>query len=837
MPEEQPATETSTSDETGIRNAKTHHNDNHNNKNGDKDHDQTTTNDKDSQDDNDNNNRVEYVDVLIVGAGVSGLQCARSLLESSDDMSDDLNVLILEARHRIGGRVHTTPYTVPQQTMVPTDNKYNENEDHEDHDDENHNNNQEDSSNNTVLWIDQGAAWVHGVDPVPWPDPHDAFHVTDPRFPTLLRNPVLDYLNASQDLRRVVRGNPWTRPYTVLHRTHNLALFLEPPPPTSQLAHKEQDGPFRIPQPFLYMKQPPPQQDSESHNTNRKKNRNNNNNNDLIRASIRRHYQIMRRVDQQVQTMVQNGLAEHANNNVSLQSALEHWNASLPLQLPPPRMDSKDALLPHQQEQQQRQVIWSLTLFYQQLLTYWQGFSLKDIPIAQYGNTRLDPDDDRNRNYSSSSSSSSEDDKDNSNEEEDDPLWDDEEFEQDGDFVGAHCTVQGGMHKVVQALATPDVRHCIRLDQEVIRIQHLPQHPTMTTNGGHHPSTGETSHQDNSDNETQTIQQKYNVRVETKSGSVVYAKACVVTIPVGCLRENHATLFANTTSLSTEKLQALERLTMGRYKKVFLTFDDIFWPTQPAFLGMMLLPKDSDDNTKKDFTNTTDNPLGNCLLLDNLWAKDGVPCIEAILAGDQGVWATHKSDEVIRNAVLDFLQTAMNLQRDLRQACVDCHVTRWEEDEYCRGAYAGLSMGGSDHHCQAMQIPEWNGSLCFAGDASSLEFEGSVPAAIFSGRYTAQRILEFLGRPANTKTLEPRTTQRATMLVEDAPESPIYDDYSWRNLPPHVQEAAMILGYTPQLWDMDEEPPTCDKSWRRLTAEEKCAATLLGYNKQRWNSS
>ena len=695
MPEEQPATETSTSDETGIRNAKTHHNDNHNNKNGDKHHDQTTTNDKDSQDDNDNNNPVEYVDVLIVGAGVSGLQCAKSLLESSDD--SDLNVLILEARNRIGGRVHTTPYTVPPQTkMVPTDNKYNENEDHEDHDDENHNNNQEDPSNNktsnVVLWIDQGAAWVHGVDPVPWPDPHDAFHVTDPRFPTLLRNPVLDYLNAQDDLKRVVRGNPWTRPYTVLHRTHNLALFLEQPPPTSA----QQDGeepPFRIPQPFLYTKQPPQQpHDSESTTTN--------NNNDLIRASIRRHYQIMRRVDQQVQTMVQNGLAEHANNNVSLQSALEHWNASLPLQLPPPpRMDSKDTLLPHQQEQQeqqQRQVIWSLTLFYQQLLTYWQGFSLKDIPIAQYGNTRLDPDDDRNRNYSSSSSSSSsEDDKDNSNEEEDDPLWDDEEFEQDGDFVGAHCTVQGGMHKVVQALATPNVRHCIRLDQEVIRIQHLQQqHPTTTTNGGHHspPSsiTGETNliptdnvNKDNSDNEKQTTHSKYNVRVETKSDLVVYAKACVVTIPVGCLRENHATLFANTTSLSTEKLQALERLTMGRYKKVFLTFDDIFWPTQPAFLGMMLPPKDSDDNTKKDFTNTTDNPLGNCLLLDNLWAKDGVPCIEAILAGDQGVWATHKPDEVIRNAVLDFLQTAMNLQRDLRQACVDWQTFHDDnEDEY-----------------------------------------------------------------------------------------------------------------------------------------------------------
>ncbi|KAG7368666.1 Mu-like prophage I protein [Nitzschia inconspicua] len=61
------------------------------------------------------------------------------------------------------------------------------------------------------------------------------------------------------------------------------------------------------------------------------------------------------------------------------------------------------------------------------------------------------------------------------------------------------------------------------------------------------------------------------------------------------------------------------------------------------------------------------------------------------------------------------------------------------------------------------------------------------------------------------------------------------EDASWRKLPEKVQAAAIVLGYTKEIWDKDKEPPTCDKSWNALTTEEKRAAQVLGYNKEKWD--
>ena len=44
---------------------------------------------------------MEKFDVIIIGAGASGLMAAKILCEAKK------NVCILEARNRIGGRVHT----------------------------------------------------------------------------------------------------------------------------------------------------------------------------------------------------------------------------------------------------------------------------------------------------------------------------------------------------------------------------------------------------------------------------------------------------------------------------------------------------------------------------------------------------------------------------------------------------------------------------------------------------------------------------------------------------------------------------------------------------------
>ena len=597
----------------------------------------------------------QYCQVVIIGAGVCGLQCAKRLFVDGPLQPED--VVLLEARNRIGGRVKTREYQLPKFGKDhPHQQQQQQGEEGITRTTKEQKQPAQQEEDNT-LWIDDGAAWVHGVEPMPWQDVDDTFHAPD-QF-KIVKNPVLEYLNVKKDLHRVVRGNPWTRPYTVLHRTRNIALFLQQPSTLSSPNHNnndngERDGSAGPNQPLMFSRTPRKDRTGGSSATN--------NYNQIIHASIRRHFQILRHVDEQVHEMYSKGQGVEANTKVSLFSSLEYWNQSLEVVIHNAQhhhhengtitnnMNNRRETHAVGETTAVAQTILSLTSFYQHLLTCWHGFSLDGIPIAQYGGVRLELGDDRKRGYASD-----EDDDNRSGNSDSDPLWDDEEFEQDGDFIGAHCTVRGGMHRVVQALCTPELVQQIRLGQEVVRIQRVAgddDEAWMDKDGT-----------------------KYNVRVETNSGLVVFAKACVVTIPVGCLKENHSQLFADTTPLSLEKKEAFDLLSMGRYKKVFLTFDSIFWPTKPAFLGMIL-----HDNKNKEEEEEITNPLGTCLLLDNLWSKDGYPCLEAVLAGDQGIWATNKPDTVIRDTVLDFLQKAMNpVDKDLKSSCLDCHITRWEE--------------------------------------------------------------------------------------------------------------------------------------------------------------
>ncbi len=47
------------------------------------------------------------VNVVIIGAGIAGLSAAQRLLENK---TNKINVTILEASSRVGGRIHSVPF-------------------------------------------------------------------------------------------------------------------------------------------------------------------------------------------------------------------------------------------------------------------------------------------------------------------------------------------------------------------------------------------------------------------------------------------------------------------------------------------------------------------------------------------------------------------------------------------------------------------------------------------------------------------------------------------------------------------------------------------------------
>ena len=717
--------------------------------------------------------KTKYCKVLIIGAGASGLQCANSLLEESSDgpTLEPKDIILLEARNRVGGRVHTREYTIP--TTKKSSRK-------------SHTQRSLDGSNqgtNSKIWIDDGAAWVHGTDPIPW-YAHDTFHTTNSNQE--LENPVMEHVDRQSDLNEIVVGNPWTRPYSILHKTGSIVIFVEPEhetlhiePEHETLQPKQMNGQHQM---FRY--QP------HDHKLANEKWANS-----LIRASIRRHYSIMRKVSDEVDEYCNQGRGIEVNTTIPLSTTLTKLNKEVPLE-----------------ETEQANAILRLTTFYQHMLTYWQGLGFGEIPIGHY--RRYDGSDDNTDEGCDESDRDDDTATINRETREEDPLWDDADFDTNGDFGGSHCTVKGGMQKVIQGLSKPKIIEQIQLNKEVERIEYIDSDldSTIPHNGGINDSP-------------------YKIRVTNKDGSVVFSESCVVTIPVGCLRENHHQVFSGTVPLSAEKIEAFEHLTMGMYKKVFLTFDSIFWPSEPSFLGMVLQEKSQYSSA-----------LGKCLLIDNFWARDGHACMEAILAGDQGRWATGKSDEEILGAVLEFLQTAMNLSKEeynLEEMCLDCHITRWEEDPYCRGAYAALSMGGLQRHTDAMNRPEWGGCLRFAGDTCSQEFEGSVSAAIFSGRHTARGIKRYLSIQKHNH-VQPTSPIDGKVVhgksLSDNVANVRYEAYDWMELPTHVRSAARFLGYDKPMWERDIKPPSADLDWEEMSSLQQASAATLGFNKETWDT-
>mmetsp|Transcript_24244 Transcript_24244/g.27743 ORF Transcript_24244/g.27743 Transcript_24244/m.27743 type:complete len:126 (-) Transcript_24244:48-425(-) len=57
-----------------------------------------------------------------------------------------------------------------------------------------------------------------------------------------------------------------------------------------------------------------------------------------------------------------------------------------------------------------------------------------------------------------------------------------------------------------------------------------------------------------------------------------------------------------------------------------------------------------------------------------------------------------------------------------------------------------------------------------------------------------------------------------------------YNNYSWRDLPPNVQNAATKLGWQQRSWNLNIETDIYKQDWDGLTKEQKAAATLLGFN-------
>jgi hypothetical protein len=58
---------------------------------------------------------------------------------------------------------------------------------------------------------------------------------------------------------------------------------------------------------------------------------------------------------------------------------------------------------------------------------------------------------------------------------------------------------------------------------------------------------------------------------------------------------------------------------------------------------------------------------------------------------------------------------------------------------------------------------------------------------------------------------------------------------SWSNMTLTERQAWMVLGWTPQRWELNKAPASSSKDWKELTASEQSSARQLGYAPPTWS--
>ncbi|WP_061016007.1 flavin monoamine oxidase family protein [Microbacterium sp. CCH5-D1] len=205
------------------------------------------------------------------------------------------------------------------------------------------------------------------------------------------------------------------------------------------------------------------------------------------------------------------------------------------------------------------------------------------------------------------------------------------------------------------------------------------------------------------------------IRVDTAHGTFS-ADTTVVTVPVGVLQAGAVEIVP---PLPAANAEALGRLRMNAFEKVFLRFPDRFWD-EGVYAIRQQGPESRWWHSWYDLT-----------------ALHGESTLLTFAAGPAATATRDWSDSQVVASVLEQLR---RLYGDRVVEPIRVLRTAWQDDAYSHGSYAYMEPGSttSDHDDLATPIGE---RLHLAGEATWTDDPATVPAAMLSGHRAAERIL------------------------------------------------------------------------------------------------
>ncbi|KAF8043541.1 hypothetical protein BT93_A1760 [Corymbia citriodora subsp. variegata] len=218
------------------------------------------------------------------------------------------------------------------------------------------------------------------------------------------------------------------------------------------------------------------------------------------------------------------------------------------------------------------------------------------------------------------------------------------------------------------------------------------------------------------------IVRRYNgVKVTVEDGRTFAADAAIVAVPLGVLKSQSIRFEPK---LPDWKEAAIADLGVGVENKIVLHFEKVFWPNV-EFLGVV-----------------ADSSYG-CSYFLNLHKATGHSVLVYMPAGQLAKDIEKMSDEAAANFAF------MQLKKILPDASSPIRylVSHWGTDINSLGSYSYSAVGKPHDLYEKLRIPVDN--LFFAGEATSLDYQGSVHGAFSTGLMAAEdcrmRVLERYG--------------------------------------------------------------------------------------------
>lgn len=258
-----------------------------------------------------------------------------------------------------------------------------------------------------------------------------------------------------------------------------------------------------------------------------------------------------------------------------------------------------------------------------------------------------------------------------------------------GDHPGPHALPVGGMKRVFADLLHDD-RFEVKLGTRVNLVQVTPDEDL--------------------------------VRLRYSNDGVATARAVIVTIPLGVLKDQ-SLLFDP--PLPIEKRIAIDRLGVGAYAKVLLKWNTPpWWVSEKPFMACI------DDNDDEE----------DCMVFVDHFEVSGDPILEVAVAGHRAEIFDAIDHEACVEKVLSRLRCTFG--EDEVPNPVDSRVTRWSQDEYTKGAYSYWRLGSSETDVDSLAQPV-DDKIFFAGEATSVEYQGSLAGAMETGIRAARDVLRY----------------------------------------------------------------------------------------------